>query len=140
MASIDKIYGTKEQREELVAWLKEHKPKALPYVYDWVWDDDDEHPISNFPEEIDAFLWEHCMIPFVIYRLSEQYPSRPPRTIPLWVKFLDRLFIWIDAMLYLLYDLLIVITFTLITDTKLIELLLRFDNWANELMLKLENK
>lgn len=76
MASIDKIYAKKEQREELYKWCKENKPEALHYFYDWYspdWDDDLEHPITNFPEEIDMWLIDNCPLAWVVARIKDQY-------------------------------------------------------------------
>ena len=84
MASIDKIYGTHPQREEFLAWILEHKPKAKVHFYEWLWEDvDQEHPITNFPEKVDRWLWVNCPIQFVRERLMEQYPEFKETTTPL---------------------------------------------------------
>ena len=96
MAGIDKIYGTREQYNELKDWLfKKQKPikchvgfstingkdkdiyrKSLPtdYLYDlpnpFV---GDEGPISNFPHAIDMWLLENCPLTWVTDRIKEQY-------------------------------------------------------------------
>ena len=61
MASIDRIYGTTEEFGAFKDWLKSNKPKAVKYLYypddeTWQteWNDGREHPMSNFPEEIDV--------------------------------------------------------------------------------------
>ena len=73
MASIDKIYATKAQHDQFRAWCTTHMPVALEYFYDWLWDDDDTHPITNFPEYMDAWMWRNCPIAFVRERIGEQY-------------------------------------------------------------------
>ena len=75
MASIDKIYGRTEQRDEFYAWCKENKPEALGYFYQWwdEWNDGNEHPMTNFPEKIDKWLLENCSIDWVVTRIKEQY-------------------------------------------------------------------
>ena len=73
MASIDKIYGTKAQHDEFRAWCTQNKPEALEFFYDWMWDDGGVHPIANFPEKIDFWLWVSCPIEFVTDRIREQY-------------------------------------------------------------------
>jgi len=75
MASIDKIYATKEQRDALADWLQENKPEYLKYLYYWDWPPNDtrEHPISNFPEHVDVFLYNNCPLQFVKNRIAEQY-------------------------------------------------------------------
>lgn len=42
MASIDKIYALKEQRQEFLLWCEKNKPEAARYFYEWYspdWDD-----------------------------------------------------------------------------------------------------
>lgn len=77
MAAIDKIYGTREQKEELGAWLQENIPIALRYIYpdpDYErFGEDKSYPISNFPSWVDRALWDWCPIEFVRTRLREQY-------------------------------------------------------------------
>ena len=75
MASIDKIYATKEQRNEFHAWCITNKPEALRYFYQWwdEWNDGKEHPITNFPEKIDRWLLKNCPIDWVIARIKAQY-------------------------------------------------------------------
>lgn len=75
MAIIDKIYGTKAQRDEFFNWCKINLPSALQYFYKWEdqWDPQKEHPITNFPTSIDIYLYHYCPIEFVKNRLLEQY-------------------------------------------------------------------
>ena len=74
MASIDKIYGTQKQYDELYNWLKKNKPSGLKYMYmKDGWMPDDERPISNFTYGIDRWLMKNCPIEFVQARLKEQY-------------------------------------------------------------------
>ena len=73
MAAIDKIYGTKVQHDEFRAWCEQHKPEALKHFYRWDWDDDGEHPITNFPESLDMWLLLYCPLEFVRHRLYEQH-------------------------------------------------------------------
>ena len=75
MAAIDKIYGTRAQRDQFWSWCAKHKPAALQYFYSWYneYDDDDEAPITNFPEDIDMWLLANCPIKFVTGRVKEQY-------------------------------------------------------------------
>ena len=77
MASIDKIYATKEQRYDFYWWCELNLPKALPYFYPW-YDDYDSisfYPATNFPQEIDEILFEKCPLDWVQKRLLEQYKS-----------------------------------------------------------------
>ena len=74
MAAIDKIYGTKAQHDEFRTWCAANKPEALRFFYDWSgWDDGGVHPITNFPETMDSWLWVNCPIEFVRQELKEQY-------------------------------------------------------------------
>jgi len=74
MASIDKIYGTQDQYDELKNWLTTNKEEALKYIYRR---EDTDRPevrsISNFPEEIDMWLLENCSLTWVTDRIKEQY-------------------------------------------------------------------
>ena len=79
MASIDKIYGNREQRAAFLAWCKEQLPQACEYFYN-EWQDDQEHPITSFPKEIDReILAFHrrsladCGLEWVVDRIREQY-------------------------------------------------------------------
>ncbi len=78
MASIEKIYGTYEQHDELANWCKEHKPEALDFFfaelwYNLDWYDEGEYPIANFPEDIDMWLLENCPLDWVVKRIKYQY-------------------------------------------------------------------
>ena len=73
MSAIDKIYGTKAQHDTFREWCGENRPEALRFFYDWAWDDGGEHPITNFPERLDLWLWANCPIEFVRDRITEQY-------------------------------------------------------------------
>ena len=102
MAGIDKIYGTREQYVEFKTWLEDNpvkikcyegfswegdkKTKFYEYVspleclYKWgnIIKSENIIPISNFPFEIDKWLWENCPIQFVRKRLKEQYGENGP--------------------------------------------------------------
>jgi hypothetical protein len=78
MAAIDKIYGTRDQYDELYTWLQSTRKKsALKYFYprppdDWIAD----HPIipiTNFPCSVDYWLRLNCPIRWVLERLDKQY-------------------------------------------------------------------
>lgn len=73
MAAVDKIYATKAQRDELYSWCEINKPDALRYFYDWCWDDNLNHPITNFPGEIDMWLLKNCPITWVTDYIRDQY-------------------------------------------------------------------
>lgn len=79
MAGIDKIYGNKAQYKEFRKWLKRNKPEAVNYLYP-PWPKErsiakEDMPISNFPKNIDMWLFENCPIKFVTDRIKEQYQS-----------------------------------------------------------------
>jgi hypothetical protein len=76
MAFIDKIYGTYEQYYEFKDWIKKEKPQYLKYFYmipEEQESKDDEYMITNFPENVDRWLWFNCPLKFVLERLKEQY-------------------------------------------------------------------
>ncbi len=77
MAAIDKIYGMPEQWDELSNWLLSNNPEAVRYLYRRP----NEKfgypcPISNFPTEIDNWLFDHCPIEWVQQALDYQYNRR----------------------------------------------------------------
>ena len=76
MAAIDKIYGTKDQHDELLGFISQNNPEALRYLY--IWDgewytDGENHPISCFPESIDRWLLKNCKIDWVVAYIKDQY-------------------------------------------------------------------
>lgn len=75
MAAVDKIYTTKDKRNEFYAWCTENKPDALRYFYDWLWDENDgmDHPITNFPEKVDMWMLDNCPIGWVVEYIKDQY-------------------------------------------------------------------
>lgn len=86
MAITDKVYGTEQQLEELRAHLSTAYQYALRYLYEWVWDDDREHPIASFSERVDDWLIKrinHIPLRWLVDQLNAQYgldqPWRYPR-------------------------------------------------------------
>ncbi len=78
MAAIDKIYATADKQGEFRQWCKDNYPEALKYFTpeDWWeegWADGEEHPLTNFPENVDCYLMNNCPIGWVLDRLHEQY-------------------------------------------------------------------
>lgn len=77
MAAIDKIYGTKEQHDEFRVWAEQNKLNILNYFYSWEWHDErhdeKEHPITNFPTDVDEWLLENCPLEWVTARIRDQY-------------------------------------------------------------------
>ena len=82
MASIDKIYGTKLQADILRNWLQNNNPDLLDYLYDQDGfdhlSDNDDRPISNFPEWADAWLLRNCDIDYIVETIENQYQSGGP--------------------------------------------------------------
>lgn len=71
MAYIDKIYGTREQWNELHAFLSQTKPDWIKkYMYS---EPEVEGPLSNFSYGCDQWLLKNCPLEFVIDRIKEQY-------------------------------------------------------------------
>jgi hypothetical protein len=80
MASIDKIYGTANEFRVLKDWIDKNKPDAHKHLYwpdddtwETEWNDDKHHPMSNFTEEIDIWLYKNCPLDFIVERIAEQY-------------------------------------------------------------------
>lgn len=84
MATIDKLYGTREQRRELKRFLMRHRKRAwLRYVYpvrsqQWA---NGEAAIACFPSFVDRWLWKNCTLQFVRDRLEEQYKAKQERRL-----------------------------------------------------------
>ena len=84
MAAIDKIYGTKAQRDELLVWCIDHcHSEIASLIYPWPEGHDPEKamPISCFPVWADLILWDECQLEFVRERLFEQYGRRPSQVL-----------------------------------------------------------
>lgn len=77
MASIDKIYGTNEQWNELFRWLARHRPQYCKFLYPPFGYDPLDRPISSFPSYADKWLMKNCQLKFVQDRLKEQYRNDP---------------------------------------------------------------
>ena len=76
MAAIDKIYGTTEQYDEFLAWIKENKPEYTRYFYQRDhYENMQDRPITNFPVEADRWLMRsgNCPIRWVKDKIHEQY-------------------------------------------------------------------
>ena len=73
MAAVDKIYGDKKHYNQFRAWCYEYKPEALKYFYPWDTDDEYEHVICSFSEDIDMWMIEHCDIVWVVAYIKYQY-------------------------------------------------------------------
>jgi len=96
MAGIDKIYSNQDQYHEFKEWLtknqKEIKCKMGATLEEDTWKDiiedvlpvdclygeydytdDNDRPISNFPEKIDKWLLKKCPLKWVTDRIKEQY-------------------------------------------------------------------
>lgn len=80
MASIDKIYGTNQQFREMRGWLEMNRPDLLQHLYYGDYEDIKIRPISNFPEEADRWLFEHCPLAFIHEAIREQYGLRKEET------------------------------------------------------------
>jgi hypothetical protein len=77
MAGIDKIYGTKEQWEELFRYLAINRPQYCKFLYSPWGSTGEPMMISNFPVYADRWLWKHCPLLWVKDRLKEQYNGAP---------------------------------------------------------------
>jgi len=82
MAAVDKIYGTTEEFKILKDWIKNNKPDAYQSLYypdddtwDQEWNDGRNHPMSNFSEETDIWLYKNCPLDFIIEGITEQYDT-----------------------------------------------------------------
>lgn len=85
MAAIDKIYATRQQRDELYEWCAKNYQAALQYFYDrdpeeWT-DDKKELSITNFPTKVDMNLLEYCPIPWVVEKIKKQYGLQGMETV-----------------------------------------------------------
>lgn len=73
MAAIDKIYGTQAEWDELRAWLRQHRPTYVRYLYPRPLVSQGQFALSNFGEKADQWLFLHCPIRWVHERIAEQY-------------------------------------------------------------------
>lgn len=78
MAGIDKIYGSPKQWDEMRDWLRMNRPELVRFMY--LRPSDEEGPLSNFPHDVDCWLWQQPNLPqFIRARLSEQYTDPEKR-------------------------------------------------------------
>ena len=92
MASIDKIYGTREQWKEFHKWCEENCPPALKYFYsieDQSWEAE-EIMITNFPSEVDHFMLYNCDIEWVTDRIWDQHGLFVGNLLEFYDNILDR--------------------------------------------------
>lgn len=76
MAAVDKIYGTREQYQQLRDWMAGFDVALLEYIYSPCAIDRQVGPsivLCNLPMHIDELLWIHCPLDFIRERLKEQY-------------------------------------------------------------------
>ncbi len=75
MASIDKIYGTKEQYWQFYNWCEDQ-------IGTWFFYDEplgENGPITNTPVWVDVWLWKNCPFEFVKMRLLDMYGDKAPK-------------------------------------------------------------
>ena len=77
MAGIDKIYGTQAQYDEFRAWMQKEKPEFLNYFYARPLAPTRKFPLTNFPIEVDAWLYKNCPFSWVRAAIEEQYNGAP---------------------------------------------------------------
>ena len=77
MAGIDKIYGTQAQYDEFHAWMRKEKPEFLNYFYSRPLLPSGMFPLTNFPSEIDTWLYNNCPLKWVQEAIREQYNGAP---------------------------------------------------------------
>jgi hypothetical protein len=96
MASIDKMYGTKQQYKQFYNWCSYNKPSLIKFFYNLKEQNVDgkTYIVSNFPSWADYYLMRKCPIPFVIERLHEQYGEKYWR-FTLYRQYKDIIFGWI---------------------------------------------
>ena len=81
MASIDKIYFTKEEGRKYWMWLLDHDSDCkeltgkLPSEHFY---ETDEGYVSNNPEAVDWYLFHNCPFEFIKARIKEQYGEIHP--------------------------------------------------------------
>ncbi len=77
MAGIDKIYGTQAQYDEFHEWMRKEKPEFLNYFYSRPLLPSGMFPLTNFPSEIDTWLYNNCPLKWVQEAIREQYNGAP---------------------------------------------------------------
>lgn len=77
MAGIDKIYGTQAQYDEFRAWVQKKKPAFLNYFYARPLVPTGKFPLTNFPIEVDTWLYNNCPLMWVQAAIKEQYDGAP---------------------------------------------------------------
>lgn len=72
MSAIDKLFGNKEQYEELRSYLSKNNPSMLENLYSYK-DNDKIESIAVFTYEQDMWLLEYCPFKWVTNQILEQY-------------------------------------------------------------------
>lgn len=74
MASVDKLYGTNEQYDELLGWLSSRIPGATAHFYQRsAHKPKPTRAIAMFPYDIDMWLLHNCPFDWVVNQIKEQY-------------------------------------------------------------------
>ena len=74
MAAVDKIYGNEKQYDEFYNWCLKNNPNITQYFYEKNYKDSNlSQAITNFPVNIDEWLYENCNIDWVIREIRFQY-------------------------------------------------------------------
>jgi hypothetical protein len=77
MASIDEMWGTQEEHDQLRAWIKRHRPRWRIHLYrDWSnLPPEEVRSIAMFSVRQDRWLARKCKLPCVLQNLMSQYPE-----------------------------------------------------------------
>jgi len=89
MASIDKIYGTKEQYYEFMNWCVQYKPEATKYFTLWDTDDKFTHVICSLTVELDMWMLKYCDLEWVVDFIKGQYNISMEGRLSKFVKDID---------------------------------------------------
>jgi hypothetical protein len=74
MAAVDKIYGTRDQYDELWFYVANQKPEYLNYFYTQYYETTKSVcAIALFPEEVDRWLLKNCPLQWVKDYIKDQY-------------------------------------------------------------------
>ncbi len=77
MASVDKLFGTIEEYDELYAWCQTNIPMALKY-FSLRKDVANGRSMTLFPESIDMVILEFCPFENILKQIRYQYDIDPP--------------------------------------------------------------
>lgn len=69
----DKLYGTKEEYDELYSWIAKNLPTEIGNFYPYEHKDGGVHPIAYFSMTTDKIVLKSCPVEWVKAKIRQMY-------------------------------------------------------------------